>query len=74
MQHCGISLRDQDCLGRGPAFQGNDTTAFITGAWAGVCFALALLSAATVLLVRAPEVPKTAEQALAPTITVPSRN
>ena len=57
-----------------PAFQVDDRRACTVGAWAGVCVALALLSAAAVILVRSPDTPKPGDQAWAPTITLPSRN
>ena len=74
MQYQAMPLRNEDLPPTKPAFQVDDRRAFTIGAWAGICFALALLSAATVILVRSPEAPKVSEQAWAPTITLPSRN
>jgi hypothetical protein len=74
MQYQVMPLRDEDLPPTTPACQVDDRRAFTIGAWAGICFALALLSAATVILVRTPEATKPNEQAWAPTITLPSRN
>ena len=74
MQYQAMPLRNEDLPPTKPAFQVDDRRAFTIGAWAGICFALTLLSAATIILVRSPEAPKPAEQAWAPTITLPSRN
>jgi hypothetical protein len=74
MQYQTMPLRNKDLPATKPAISLDDHRAFTIGAWAGVCFALALLSAATVILVRTPEAPKPREQAWAPTITLPSRN
>ena len=74
MQHQPIPLRNEDLPSTMPAFQVDDRRAFTIGAWVGICFALALLSAATVILVRAPETPKPGEQAWVATITLPSTN
>jgi hypothetical protein len=74
MQHQTMPLRNEDLPPTTPACQVDERRAFTIGAWAGVCFAIALLSAAAVILIRPPEVPKPGEQAWAPTITLPSRN
>jgi hypothetical protein len=74
MQHQTMPLRNEDLPPTKPAISLDDHRAFTIGAWAGVCFALALLSAAAVILVRSPESPRPGEQAWAPTITLPSRN
>ena len=57
-----------------PAPQLDDQKALTIGACAGVCFALAIISAAAVILVRSPEAPRNAEQAWAPTVTVAPTN
>jgi hypothetical protein len=74
MQYQTMPLRNEDLPPTKPANSLDDHRAFTIGAWAGVCFALALLSAAAVILVRSPESPRSGEQAWAPTITLPSRN
>ena len=57
-----------------PAFAVDDRKAFTLGAWAGICFALALISAATVILVSAPDKPRQDAHAWAPTIAWHSTN
>ena len=74
MHYQAMPLHNEDLPPTKPAFQVDDKRAFTIGAWAGICFAFALLSAAVVLLVRSPEAPRPGEQAWAPTITLPSRN
>jgi bacteriorhodopsin len=74
MPYQTMSLHNEALPPTKPAFQVDDKKAFTIGAWAGVCFALALLSAATVILVRSPDTRKPDEHAWAPTITLPSRN
>ena len=58
MQYQAMPLRNEDLPPTKPAIQSTTRRAFTIGAWAGVCFALALLSAAAVILVRSPEVAK----------------
>jgi len=74
MQYQPMPLRNNDLPPTKPAFKVEDRRAFTIGAWVGVCFALALLSAATVILVRAPEAPRSTDQAWVPTVTDSSRN
>ena len=74
MQYQTMPLRNEDLPPTKPAISLDDHRAFTIGAWAGVCFALALLSAAALILIRPPEAPRPGEQAWAPTITLPSRN
>lgn len=74
MQFQPMPLRNDDLAPTQPAFQVDDKKALTIGAWMGVCFALAIISAAAVILVSAPDVQKNPEQAWAPTITLPSRN
>jgi hypothetical protein len=74
MQYQAMPLHNEDLPSTKPAIPLDDHRAFTIGAWLGVCFALALLSAAAVIRVRSPEAPRPGEQAWAPTITLPSRN
>jgi len=74
MQYQPMPPRYDDLPPTKPAFQDDDRRAFTIGASAGICFALAILSAATVILVRVPEAPRPADQAWVPTITPSSRN
>ena len=74
MQYQTIPSHREELPPTKPAVQVDEERAFTIGAWAGICFALAMLSAAAVILVRPPEGPKPVEQAWAPTITLPAPN
>jgi hypothetical protein len=77
MAYQSIRLRNDDLPPTRPAFKAEDDRAFTIGAWVGVCFALAVIAAAAVILVTpAPKAnqPTDGQQAWAPTITLPQSN
>lgn len=74
MQFQPMPLRNDDLAPTQPAFQVDDKKALTVGAWAGVCFALAIISAAAVILISEPDAQKNPERADAPPTALPSPN
>jgi hypothetical protein len=77
MAYQSIRLRNEDLPPTKPAFQVADDRAFTLGAWAGVCFALAVIAGAAVILVTPAaksNQPVDGQHAWAPTITLPQAN